>query len=433
MPVRPPSLDAVDYSTAPAEPIEFVPVDPPAGERLPYPEAFRGRIAIDVIHDGHVIPEEYLVDARGRRIRRETLWPHYVRERDWGASIVAARLCEKLHIPGFLRVNTARCLLDFGRFPGITRKGASHLRRFAINYPFSELLGYAQKRRLLEEHYDRISAAMDHAISGALFKIAVHTYDRLNASGTERPQVSIVTRSLSYQVHSEMPFGLFDPLYPDILAEFTCDRILRDRLSLTLEKAGIPVAHNYPYLLPEGSPEVRHQVLAFFDFLQRRFEAEFPSTRTRPEYALVWEMLKDTNLRSAEAGTLRSVLHLYRRPPESRRREFEFIEAAYRHVEEFLRREDGQIVDEYRFLDDRPSSLGIEVRKDLAFSFDERGQPRRPSTVRAWYIADTIARAIIVYLNEDRAPHHLDEERFSQRQPWYRGAGEAVGDPPTWQ
>ena len=57
------------------------------------------------------------------------------------------------------------------------------------------------------------------------------------------------------------------------MAEFTVDQILRDRISLTLEK-GIPVAHNYPYLLPEGSIEVRHQVWRFFKWLQTHFEKD---------------------------------------------------------------------------------------------------------------------------------------------------------------
>ena len=99
-------------------------------------------------------------------------------------------------------------------------------------------------------------------------KIAIHTYDRYIESGTERPATSIMTRSIGYQTESEMPFGLFDPLYPDVLSEFTADRVLRDRISLTLEKKQIPVAHNYPYCLPEGSLEVRYQVWAFFHALQ---------------------------------------------------------------------------------------------------------------------------------------------------------------------
>ena len=93
---------------------------------------------------------------------------------------------------------------------------------------------------------------MDQAVRDKVVKIAVHTYDRYNANGTERPEVSLVTRALGYQLDNELPYGVFDPLYPDILAEVTVDRILRDRVSLNLKKAGIPVAHNYPYLPPEG-------------------------------------------------------------------------------------------------------------------------------------------------------------------------------------
>ena len=414
----------IPVTNEPLAPLELQPVPPGEVEPVQYPAWFADQIVVDVIHDGRSIPEDFLFDRQGRRVDEDILQKAYVRERDWGASIVAARLAARLGLPGFYKVNTARCLLEFGRFPGTTPKDATHLRRFAINHPFSELLGFQQKKRLLEQYFDEISRGMDAALEGRLIKIAVHTYDKHNPSGTVRPQVSMVSRTLGYQMESHMPYGVFDPLFPDILAEFTVDRILRDRISLTLEKAGIPVAHNYPYLLPEGSPEVRHQVHAFFQFLRRRFEEQFPSTAGRSEYVLVWNMLHDTNLRSAEAVTLRSHLHMYRRPPPGRVREFARAEAAYRHIEEFLGRRDGVLTEQYTFLDDRPSSLGIEVRKDLVWEFDAAGMPIRPTYQRAWYIADTLAEAIGVYLREDRphrAPPVRSTEPFTRSNAWYSG------------
>ena len=101
--------------------------------------------------------------------------------------------------------------------------------------------------------------------SGKDIKIAIHTYDTHNKTGTIRPHLSLLTRSFGYQNENEMPYGVFDPLYPDVLAEFTCDRVLRDRISLTLEKIGLPVAHNYPYLLPDGSGDAFSGMVIFFE------------------------------------------------------------------------------------------------------------------------------------------------------------------------
>ena len=381
-------------------PLAHVPVS--QTDSLPYPEAWRDQITVDVIHDGAVLPPDYLVDARGRPLRERTWYRSFVHERDWGASMVAARIAERLGLGSYMRVSTARCLLDFGRFPGSTEPGAPHLRRFAINTPFSQLLGFPQKRKLLEEHYDAISGGMDEAIRGRLLKIAVHTYDQYNASGTERPQVSLVTRALGYQLDSAMPIGVFDPLYPDILAEFTLDRILRDRISLTLEKAGTPVAHNYPYALPEGSPEVRHQVWCFFDWLQQRFEAAEPGTVGDPAYEWVWELLKDTNLRSPNAVALRSYLHMYRRPLAGHEAAYSAAERAYHHVGNFLHADNGAMVREYRLQPVRPMAFGIEVRKDLLWEFDEAGHPLQPSPERGLEVADRIADALLIYLNEDK-------------------------------
>ena len=47
-------------------------------------------------------------------------------------------------------------------------------------------------------------------------------------------------------------------------------------------------------------------------------------------------------------------------------------------------------------------SLGIEVRKDLVWDFDEAGRPVQPNPVQAFKIADSIAEAISTYLNLDR-------------------------------
>jgi hypothetical protein len=416
-----PPVPQTTWKSVTRSPFEFVSVEP---DPLPYSSAYQDAISIDVIHDGDVIPEQYMVDGNGERFDHDEIKAAYITERDWGASFVAGRLAQRLGLSRFLKVTTARCLLDFGRFPGVTRPGAPHLRRSAINEPFAGRLRFSQARRLLEEHYDVISNGMDKIIRGRLLKIAIHTYDRHNPSGTERPQVSIVSRALGYQMDGELPYGVFDPLYPDILAEFTVDRILPARLSLTLERRGVPVAHNYPYLLPEGSPEVRHQVWSFFDWLEARFQATSPDTEEDPAYQRVWRMLKDTNMRQGESGILRAYIHRFRRPPAYYAESFSDAEDAYRHIERFILANNRAIVHEYRYAPERAMSFGIEVRKDLIHELDSNGTPIRLAPERAERIADSIADAVIAYLQEDRLVHENAGSYFERTGRWYGPGGE---------
>ncbi len=394
-------------SDEPVAPLEFVEVEP-ASTAPALPESVRGRILIDVIHDGAHIPAAYSVDSHGRPIAFEQYREHYWLERDWGACMVAEATCRHLGVPGYHRVNIARVLMDFGRFPGITHKDAQHLDRYAINYPFSELLGFDQKRRVLEEIYDPISADIDKVVRGTITKIAIHTYDKHNKSGTPRPQISICTQPDSYNADSELPFGVFDPLYPDVLAEYTADRILRDRVSLTFEKAGYRVAHNYPYTLPDGSIEVRSQVWAFFRYLRRRFELMNPETVLQTGFRLVWEMLCDTNLRSTDSEALRSYLYMYRKAPRGQEHDFRAAQDAYERVGNFLDQERKSLLEGYRLSPERLSSLGIEVRKDLVYRFDATGRvPLEPIPEAAEEVGRVLAGAILTYLGTDK--QFLDE------------------------
>ena len=377
--------------------IKKVPIDP-----TPFPESYRSKIAIDVIHDGVYIPSEMMVDKFGQNINQEIIHENFIVERDWGANIVAERIAKRLGLGSFCTVETARCLLDFGRFPGSTRKGASHLGRFAINQPFSDRLGLRQKRDLLKNHYDVISDVMGDYLQGKFLKIAVHTYDQYNQSGTERPEVSLVTRSEGLQKENQLPFGVFDPIFPNSIAEFTVDSILRDRISLTLEKNRIPVAHNYPYLLPDGSVEVRHQVWSFFAWLQKIFCIHFPETQSKEEYNRIWDMLLDTNLRSAQASTIRSILHMYRNPPIGDEQFYDDVVQAYMNIKKFLFERD--VLSDYKNSPDRAMSFGIEVRKDLLWEFNAYGEPVRLRPERGLFIADKIAEAITLYICTDREP-----------------------------
>lgn len=406
--------------------VEPLSVEAPLGAAVGrVPAHFRDRIMIDAIHDGAAIPSEFLADGAGRPIPPELFRQHYERDRDWGAGLVAGYLAGALGLPGWYRVNVARVLMDFGRLPGTTHGDADYLSRFAINYPFSQVLSYEQRRAVLELYYDRISATLEQHIRGRIIKIAIHTYDRLNASGTVRPTVSLVTRSLAYQTKSRLPTGLFDPLYPDLLAEFTGDRVLTDRISLDLEKGGIPVAHNYPYLLPEGSVEVRSQVWFFFSYLRQRFEEEHPETRDDLPFRMVWDLLLDTNNRSSVAEMLRSYLHLYRHAPPGEEALFRTARLAYERVTDFLERDNRRVVLDYRFWEDRPSSIGIEVRKDVVWEFDADDRPIRPRPEAARTVAEAIARAVLVYLNQDHPERVTREAVLDRPDPWYRAAAEA--------
>ena len=396
-------LPPLDLSAeALALPHEFVPVEPDLAG-APLPEEVVDRVSIDVIHDGWVLPEAYQVDARGKRITQANLQDVFVRERDWGASLVAGCLASALHMAGFFRVTTARALLDFGRFPGSTPRGAEFLLRHAINYPFSEHLGFEAKWRLLEEHYDRISDGMDGAISGKVLKIGVHTYDERNPNLSRRPAVSLLTRSLGHHRNLEIPLGVFDPLFPEQLVEFTADRILRARISLALEEAAIHTEANYPYALPEGSVEVRSQVWCFFQHLRRRMEQALEiegREDPRSPWNLVWSMLMDTNLRSSESELLRSYLHMYRRPPSGLEALFRRARTEYERVRAFLSADGGAVVDAYRTSVERTSSLGLEVRKDIVWRFED-GRPMGPKVDEARTIARVIAKAIQAYFTHD--------------------------------
>ena len=58
-------------------------------------------------------------------------------------------------------------------------------------------------------------------------------------------------------------------------------------------------------------------------------------------------------------------------------------------------------MDEYRESSRRPSTLLIEVRKDLVWHF-ENGTPTEPRTENARLIARKVALAVSQYLREDR-------------------------------
>ncbi|MGE0708977.1 MAG: N-formylglutamate amidohydrolase [Planctomycetota bacterium] len=391
--------DAFAFDRPAEPPYEFVAVEPDLSGR-PVPEAFRDRIMVDTVHDGGAIPEPF-----ASRVPRELLERRFAEERDWGASLVASKLAAQLGLQGFFRARIARVLIDFNRFPGATPHASEgHLDRLAINSPFAERLDYEEKAALLERYYDRVSELMDQAVAGKLIKLSIHTYDERNPSQTRRPEVSLISRCASYQTHSRMPVGVFDPLFPDLLGESTCSRALLHRISLNLERAGFRVGHNHPYLLPEGSIEVRTQVWCFFAYLKERFCAEHPQTVGDPAFELVWGMLLNTNLRVQESEALRGYLHRFHRVPAGLGERFRRARVAYDQVRSYLAA--SSVTDDYRRSPLRPSSLAVEVRKDLVCEIDrETGRPRRllpANEERATEIARVIAEALTIFLETDR-------------------------------
>ena len=156
----------------------------------PVPDEFKDKVIIDAIHDGNTIPEKFLHGLQSQNRSDETLKYYYCKERDWGAELVAGYLASALHLEDYFRVNVARTLLDFGRFPGITGRAADHMTKFAINYPFSESLSFDQKRELLEDYYHVISLGLENYAEDKLLKIAIHSYDEKSPNNVRRPSVS---------------------------------------------------------------------------------------------------------------------------------------------------------------------------------------------------------------------------------------------------
>ena len=118
-------------------------------------------------------------------------------------------------------------------------------------------------------------------------------------------------------------------------------------------------------------------------------------------------MLLDTNLRSAWAGELRSIIHMYRQPEREKRALTESCIQAYRNIRQFIHANNSAMLNRYRQDPLRCMSLGIEIRKDLVWDFDEHGTPMQPNPKRGLEIADRIADAIITYLNVDRPADKL--------------------------
>ncbi len=357
-------------------------------------------VVVFTIHDGGQVPRHLFGDHSEEVLERPEVAGAYVRERDWGANMLARELARELGLGGYLRINLARVVMDYGRFPGSSGGDAAYLQRAAIFPPFHDLLSEEAKHDVLS-YYDSISQGLTQRLPGKRVTVAIHTYDRFNKSGTERPEISLVSRLLEYQIHSTLPPDVFDPLFPPILCEATCNRRLTYQALVNLEQGGYHAALNYPYVMPIGSLEIRAQVWYFFRHLRRSFEAACPETAGDPAYERVWGMVHDVIRRSWATEVLRGFLHEYREAPRHEQGLFAEARRAYFRIRDFLEAHRGELVDVYRHSLERPGSLGIEVRKDLLCEIDPETRNVRLKADAELVARDTarrIAQAVKDYL-----------------------------------
>ena len=371
------------------------------------------------IHDGSQVPRDLFGERSEEVLARSDVETAYVQERDWGANLVARHLAREIGSASYLRVNLARAVMDFGRFPGCSSVGAEYLRRHAVFPPIEQLLSEEQRHEMLARYYDSASQAFVQHFSDKLITVAVHSYDPTNRSGTRRPEVGLVTRSLEYQLNSTMPPYIFDPLFPPELCEATCQRLVTYQALADLERDGWYTALNYPYIMPEGSVEIRAQVWFFFRYLRREFSQAFPQTLSAPAYQRVWQMLLDVVRRSAESERLRGTLHRYREAPRGSEALFAEARKAYREIARFLTSHRADLLDRYRFTSERLSCLGIEIRKDLLCQIegDRVVGMRDEAAETAQRIASRIAPAVRSYLAE-----HSHAAKISEQAPTLREA-----------
>ncbi len=390
------------------------------------------RILIYTIHDGRRIPAylsgtdqpalspaghpeggqaEYRPSTRLRRDPR--IHRAYRTERDWGANLLAGHLARHLGLGGYLKVELARVLLDFGRLPGRSPAGVAHLKRKAIFPPAGDLLPAAATGRLLG-CYDRLEAIMTRRLADKALSIAIHTYDPLDDDGKLRPELALITgRAAGAQTRQfggvEKPTpaaeSAYDPLFPMDLREATCDSALSCRVISNLERSGRQVALNHPYDLHEGSVELRAQGRFFFRYLRRRFNQALPGAESA-SHLRVWSMLADIAQRRPASRALHRFLHRSQPAPAGHEWECADGRRAYREIARFLDAHRSELTQDYRFVHDRPSTLVIEVRKDLLCELDNDGAVaglRLDAQQVARDVARQLAAAVAGYLRRDLA------------------------------
>jgi predicted N-formylglutamate amidohydrolase len=217
------------------------------------------------IHDGDLVPPVFAADATGEV---------FARERDFGADAVAESVARALGVGSRLRVRLARSVLDAGRSFGCDDGRAGHTSRLAVP---AAIASHADRESL--SWLERAHARIEETIAGHVatagpspIAIGIHTYDPVNADGTARPELSLL------DLPESVARGALD-----FLPRATAVAANLDRLMDALARHGFTVRRNDPYLLPDGSLEVR---------LHQRARRESWPNRDRLQ-AFVLEIRKD--------------------------------------------------------------------------------------------------------------------------------------------
>ena len=110
---------------------------------------------------------------------------------------------------------------------------------------------------------------------------------------------------------------------------------------------------------------------------------------------------------------------MYRRAPEGFTAVFEAAADAYAQVRAVLEEQGDGFIEAYRFSPKRTSSIAIEVRKDIACALGADGMPTHVHAEHVNRVADRIAEAVVIYLEEDmEADVEIDPE-IERHGPWY--------------
>jgi hypothetical protein len=302
-------------------------------------------------------------------------------------------------------VRIARSLLDHGRFPGHSAATDSHLDRRALGPGVGKLFSEEGRRRLLRELHAPVWQALRQRLAAAFeapaqrdrpaprLRIAIHTFDP-EGGGRPRPELSLLTLPTSCKTRGRLPPELYDPLVPPQVAACSVDPRLRDALSSAISRRGFSVTLDDPYTLPDGSLEVRALVWTYLEFLRRRFaaaRAHVPASARAPGSELLWQIVSDVSLErfpTASFPAYRGSRHL----EPARRDLLDQAAEVYEQLTAFATRED--VGTAYLASPIRLSTLVLEVRKDLVWSFDDQGCPRGPRPEAAREIAAAIGEGV---------------------------------------
>lgn len=366
---------------------------------------FNPFVMVDTIHNGRVIPEGIMNEIVNNDAFRHEMQEGYVEERDWGACLIAESIARHLRLESFYEVQTARCVLDFGRFPGISRPWSAHLDRLSVSgsvAPFvrkhcpAEVLGYYtgiadQMEVAIEERFRRSAeyrsrveqepiTETQRLRESRFVRIAVHTFDEYGRDKLRRPKVGLIHRSRSIADSGHLPDGVFSRHFPDELARFSADRLLKNCLSCAFEKNYIPEISDWPYMLPEGCVELRVLAWLWLRYLRAVFEEQVPN-RVRAlknaideeHYEDYWKAVLNLNSVHPSSRLITPFLEGQMRDDQELPVNLRAARQVDQAVTTFLEEADADpagvpwLVRKYQYDAYRPNCIVIEVRKNEIF------------------------------------------------------------------